>query len=568
MELIYTDGNWIEAGSIKDYELDLAYGADENDFEMKIPLEDHKLTEDCLIYIEGTEYGGIIDGISPDDKTQMVTYTGRSWHGVLESKVIEPEEGQDNLMLYGDANEVLQELIKRMGLENIFVASGALSEIEIYAYQMPRYVRGYTGICKMLERVDAKLKMEYHEKYVVLEAVPLVDYSQDEEFDASQITFTITKNYNPVTHIICAGQGEGAERYVIHIFADKNGGIQPYAKTDMPLQDADYILDKSQQYLTGTDDSVEFYDYGNAGAVENYIQLTTQPSDWRSNLDAYYVYNEDRNSYESAKEENGEKYTALTSQPGDWTEQYTSYYQANGTGGYKSAEGVSRDTYKRLTSKPRYWDKTYQDYYYYYTDGVTSEYRSVSGVTKEYYKVQTKKPTDWSKEFGSYYKRKSKGKGYETVKGTGKKKNKAPTWKPKKYFTKLSVTKVPQWKNTYYSKTTTVSTPTFVSGKYFSRSQTYKAPSFAAGKYYKKVLDHYAQMVEKAIEKLESYSVACDQIDIDFSGSDKVYDIGDIVGAAEPITGIEVWQPISKKIVTIKNSEEMIVSYEVGTGGK
>ena len=49
----------------------------------------------------------------------------------------------------------------------------------------------------------------------------------------------------------------------------------------------------------------------------------------------------------------------------------------------------------------------------------------------------------------------------------------------------------------------------------------------------------------------------------------KKNDIGDIVGAVEPTTGIEVWQPITKKIVKIKNNQKEIISYEVGTtGGK
>ena len=41
------------------------------------------------------------------------------------------------------------------------------------------------------------------------------------------------------------------------------------------------------------------------------------------------------------------------------------------------------------------------------------------------------------------------------------------------------------------------------------------------------------------------------------------YDIGDIIGARENITGIQAWQPVKKKIVTIENENDIKVEYEV-----
>jgi hypothetical protein len=54
-----------------------------------------------------------------------------------------------------------------------------------------------------------------------------------------------------------------------------------------------------------------------------------------------------------------------------------------------------------------------------------------------------------------------------------------------------------------------------------------------------------------------------DEINFDFEPDKESYDVGDIVGAKERITGIEVSAEITKKIVVIKDNSTTI-SYEVG----
>ena len=74
-------------------------------------------------------------------------------------------------------------------------------------------------------------------------------------------------------------------------------------------------------------------------------------------------------------------------------------------------------------------------------------------------------------------------------------------------------------------------------------------------------IDHYADLVEYGVERLKS-AWGCDSVDINLD-ADGEYDVGDIVGASEHITGIAVWQPITKKIVNIKNGL-ITISYKVG----
>lgn len=84
MDLIYADENRIDLGVLQDYKFDLAYGESENDFECMVLLDNNPCQQDYILYIEGTEYGGIIDSIAPDPDNNKLAYKGRTWHGVLK----------------------------------------------------------------------------------------------------------------------------------------------------------------------------------------------------------------------------------------------------------------------------------------------------------------------------------------------------------------------------------------------------------------------------------------------------------------------------------------------------
>lgn len=250
MDLIYMDASKADLGVIQDYTLDLAFGTDENDFECKIIKANHCCEAGYYLYFEGTEYGGTIDSITVDSANEEVTYSGRSWHGILNTKILEPDAGEDYLVLNGEANAVLGTLLSRMGLTDLFVASSEVSDINIYNYQIDRYIKGYDGIRKMLKAEGAKLDIAIKEGFVELSAKPIIDYSKDEQFDTDQIDFVVTKNSSPINHVICLGKGDLAEREVIHIYADSNGNIS------------------DTQSLTGILEVSVVYDYSNAENTE------------------------------------------------------------------------------------------------------------------------------------------------------------------------------------------------------------------------------------------------------------------------------------------------------------
>ena len=631
MDLIYADETRKDLGVLQSYDLDMAYGSDENDFQCSVDRRDHCCDKGYFIYVEDEEYGGIVDSIRVDTEKDEIIYKGRTWHGILEKRVICPDPGDDFLVLSGEANDVLQEIIDRIGLSSLFMASSEDSGINIVAYQMDRYIYAYTGIKKMLKEFYAKLRIRWSNGMIILSAEPRYDYSQDEEFDTSQVDFQLQKNFRPVNHMICLGQGDLKDRAVIHIFTDEYGGVQDYLQdpTTDPIQDSDYILDESQKVMYDQDEVVEIYDVPNAEITTNYVPLTSKPADWDTNCDDYFQYepkieiinNEEVDTGGSYKEaamvdvgyllqkkqpydwtENFESYFTynattgrynnvsgtttyqlLTSKPGNWSVDYEEYYYNDG-GTYRKVSGVTNSTYRKQSKQPSDWKKNYGEYYYIYNDGTQSEYRTVDGITYYTYDRQTSKPSDWNSNYSSYYRpatakelKKNKSKKWYSVEKT--KKNKVPAWKAKKYYTRHSHEKAPAWSgsakytrtdttvaptwaaNTYYIKKGNTA-PTWAANTYYSQTDLKVAPEWVSGKYFKQYFDRFAVMVAGAIEKLAEYH-ASDELGIDLEETEQTYDVGDIVGTVENVTGLDAIQEVVKKIIKIQN-DDIVISYEVG----
>lgn len=251
MDLIYMNQDREDVGVLLDYELDLAFGEDENTFECRVGHNSHCCAAGFYLYAEGTEYGGIIDSVESKSSTQEVIYRGRTWHGILNAKILQPDSGEDYLVCDGEANAVIGTLLTRMGLDSVFIADEDDSGLTIRSYKMNRYISGYDGILKMLKTVDGKLLFQVQENGTVkLSAVPAVDYTQDDEFDSDLVDFDVKKSTNTVNHLICLGQGELAARTVVHLYADANGNIS------------------TTQTQFGLDEYAEVFDYPNVESAE------------------------------------------------------------------------------------------------------------------------------------------------------------------------------------------------------------------------------------------------------------------------------------------------------------
>lgn len=242
MDLTYTNSKGVDQGVFTAYALDMSYGAEENDFELLVGSDEATVESNAFIYSEGTEYGGIVDGLKASTNGETLTYKGRTWHGMLNSKVIQPDAGENYLIVSGEANEVLAFLIVRLGLSGLFVADEESSGISVSGYQFHRYCKAYDGIRAMLASCGAKLNISWKDRAVHLSAEPIADYT-DFPVDGDTATLTVEQNSHKVNHLICLGRGELADREVIHLYADPFGRIGDV------------------QYYTGLDEVCDTYDY-------------------------------------------------------------------------------------------------------------------------------------------------------------------------------------------------------------------------------------------------------------------------------------------------------------------
>lgn len=546
MDLIYTDENRKDIGVIPFFEWDMAYGYDENDFELKISLKRHCCDIGYFLYIDGTEYGGIIDKIEVDTEKKQVTYSGRTWHGILSSKVIglnlTPDEYGGNYryssyVVSGDANDVIEEIINRVGLTDIFEAESENSGITIVQNSLNRYYDAYKATLNLLNSYHAKLKFEWNHttQKVKLWAEISIDHTELDDFDSTQFDFKVGKSVAFTNHVICYNT---LTMRAIHVFADENGLIQPYARYTNPLKDSDYIFDESHKAIDGLNEIIDVLEYSDDSVVENYELIHTQPSNWILDHDQYYSMNED-GEYDSLEPTEQEEFRLLESEPSDWSRNYKNYYYEdagvmknvepqegfvevqtkpdnwdNVYGNYFKKVGNQyvqmneyelTGTYVPLAKKPHNWSKQYEQYYYF--DGLT--YQNISGVSKNSYDDLKAKPSNWNQVYGNYYykthiwkRKKSKGKWhyykdkedylsadkyFDQKTHEEKTRTKAPKWQLKKYYAKNSYTIAPKFiKNQFYELKESKGAPSW-SGTTYYKLVSETAPAWQSGTYYKLV---------------------------------------------------------------------------------
>lgn len=260
MDLIRTDQNLTDIRVILDGKLDFESSKDVNkcEFQFETLIEDNSLELGDYVYVSNTEYGGRVDTQKIDTGKGIITSSGRTWRGILGSKIIEPLEGEDYYVLTGDLNENISGIITKCTLQEIFEVDD--SETTSITYKFPRYINAYSGIINMLNDNGYKLNIIKHEgsPKVTLSAVPINDYSNSSEITSDFFDFIIEKKTAAVNHVIGLGGGELAERLVINKYIQSDGTIG------------------DTQYYFGKDEITTVLDYPNAESLEDLEKSTIQ----------------------------------------------------------------------------------------------------------------------------------------------------------------------------------------------------------------------------------------------------------------------------------------------------
>ena len=259
VDLICADENGVPFHAVSDCVFDCAWGSGENDFELTL-YDGTVLPDRGLVYVDGTEVGGIVDHMKDElsDGVSVVTYSGRSWHGMLAGKVLQPDSGQDYLKVSGPVNQVLSNLLARIGLADVFKVR-ADSTKTIPTFQFDRYCTAYDGIRRMLAANDLKLMFQEVDGTVWMYAKPIVDHN--DTVDSDLVDFSITKDYRRTNHMIGLGKGDLRNRLVVHYYADGSGKVS------------------NTRTFDGRDEIAAVYDYSSAEKDELDKQTKKQLQD-------------------------------------------------------------------------------------------------------------------------------------------------------------------------------------------------------------------------------------------------------------------------------------------------
>lgn len=244
---------------IKGYtKIDIDVG-ERDDFEFEIKASQwskEKFGHENRIFIPDTEYGGIIDELNPRDSKDKVVIRGITWRGMLAKKIVQPPDGQDHLVISGELNTVVRELIGDR-FDGLFLVQEVDTGITVSSWQVDRYVTLKDAIQKLLDAYGHRLQIAYIEPegleygYVSIQAVPIADYSEDLEFSKEgNVKISVRDFRGGVNHLICLGKGQNEERIELHLYVQEDGSI---GKT---------------KHFCGLEEREDTYDYSSADLAE------------------------------------------------------------------------------------------------------------------------------------------------------------------------------------------------------------------------------------------------------------------------------------------------------------
>lgn len=616
------NGSWVDIGYISDYELDAAWGNEENDFELRIPLGSYLLETGEMIRIEEEsdingesvplQIGGVVDSIEIDTESMYVIYAGRTWHGLLNSRIIPTVSKKDSYTLGSgnnttDASVIINELIDVLSLGYYFTGT-SITGIDAEPYECERFSSGYDILISFCEINGLKPMFRMINGKVQIEVVEAEGFSDVEMFD-DEIKFTLKRNLNPVNHVVI-GDKDNLDSPIMNLYTDENGNVYQYTKKSPAYKDAHYI--KSLAEFPMGNETRSMFVHKEAEDTEKYEPLTSCPKDWAKGGRYYTIETDDETGEESYEiVDLIEEYKSVPNDDvtdAQFAKHYSNYFKRtkNSDGEYKYTQlkGTEEITsYSKLTKQPSSWKKNYKNYYVRRNDGVETTYSSAPGVTKNYYKPHSRRPSDWKTNYKAYYyiseqvyeKLETQPSDWDTnyqkyyiytkkkyVHVPKTKKGKAPQFSgsrryyklvKRKTFKKIDSDKMPKWKSgKYYTQYTKTKAPKFELNKYYKGNKRIVAPArpttlwqlveyapaFVKGKYYRQVIDHYESLVNAGLDALKE-EWESDQATININDAGLEFDVLDRLSLSDQNTGIDCNLTICKKIAKISNG---VLDYE------
>lgn len=240
-EIIVAKPNGDEIRSALYTEYDFETGDDKNSTFLVTFLKDEwkAITDNGRLFIPDTEFGGLYKKTEVVSKYGTVAAGGYTWRGLMHRKIIVPPSGADYAEDSGELNDIIGARVSA-AFPHLMVGSNVSTEVTV-SYQYKRYCTLYDGLKEMLASAGYKMRLRYDQDLakVVVDAVPIVDYSNEIEYSSDMnANYRMTLDYMGINHLICLGAGELRDRVVIHLYVDRNGVIS----TTQSLFDEDEVV--------------------------------------------------------------------------------------------------------------------------------------------------------------------------------------------------------------------------------------------------------------------------------------------------------------------------------------
>ena len=244
--LIHADSNRAEVGVITDfsaYDAQIHHNCDlaDNTFSLEMSVgawQADKIMRGDFVYIDKSEFGGIVRSVTKNTTADTVTIKGALWRALLAMRIITPPAGQAYKVYENvELNEMIADVIGN-DYVNLFqvpdTSTGATTSFQF------RYQTKLAGLSKALLQAGYTLSCIYDAtvQRVIVRARRCVDYSEYADISSDlgiglSITSGRVDDYN---HCIALGTGELTERMVREIWM-LNGQI--YTTRPAALLEAD-----------------------------------------------------------------------------------------------------------------------------------------------------------------------------------------------------------------------------------------------------------------------------------------------------------------------------------------
>ena len=222
-ELIIADHNFAVSTMVENYALDLSFGDKDTSFEARFIYPHLKGGE--FIYLDGTEYGGVIDSVKAVSNFPEVIYKGRTWHGILDSKIVESTN------IDTTANTLIEEIIRDNKLSYIFrYIPNRQGDTKLsYKAEKDEPMSAYKLIRSALKQAGLKLCMKANSGHIDMWVDKVATI--EDTLVSSVANFTAERALFIPNHLIAKGELKGEdkdsepERLTLHLYADENGNI-------------------------------------------------------------------------------------------------------------------------------------------------------------------------------------------------------------------------------------------------------------------------------------------------------------------------------------------------------